>query len=196
MAGSKDLSQSQLLLLLFNTLTISLTVRLPSVSNSIQALHSRQTTNRGGNAETLTSAPQSNDLDYQCFPATLSIRPLFDDCQIAIRLFPVSPNPGNFHTGPPSDMFSLPIERTYKTCKVIVEFIQMGDTETHIYWSQLVSRALDLNYVCQILRPVRSMTVTGGSIYAGRHAGIMITLGYHFIRSHQGAGEENATSSL
>jgi hypothetical protein len=35
MAGSKVFSQSQLLLLLFNALTISLTVRLPSTSTSI-----------------------------------------------------------------------------------------------------------------------------------------------------------------
>jgi hypothetical protein len=72
----------------------------------------------------------------------------------------------------------------------------MGDTETNIYWSQLVARALDLNYVSQIHGPVRSRTVTGGYIYAGRHAAIMITLGNHFNRPRQGAGGENATSSL
>ncbi|KAL2047652.1 hypothetical protein N7G274_000694 [Stereocaulon virgatum] len=194
MAGSKNVSQAQLLLLLLKTLTISLTVRLPSVSDPIQALHSRQTTSRSGAVESLTWAPQSNNFDYQCF--SLFIRPLFDDCQMAIHHFPVSPLPGDFHTGPPLDIFSLPVERTYKTCRVLVELIRMGDTETHIYWSQLVARASDLNYVCKILEPVRSRTVTGGSIYAGRHGGIMITLGYHFNRLPQGAEGKNATSSL
>ena len=196
MAGVKGFSCLQLLLLLFNTFAISLTIALPPSSTLTQTMPSDETPSGGAKNGNLISPPQSNNNDYHCFTIPL-VYPLFSHCEAAIHHLPSPSFPGDFHTGFPLNPFSLPVTKTYHTCKVIVELVNPSDrSEKGILWSHIASRALDLNFVCQTRgESLRSPRTTGGYIYAGSGHGINITLGYNIIPEGIGGNNETVGAS-
>lgn len=195
MAGVKSLSWLQLLLLLFDTFAISLTITLPPSSTLIQTMLSDETPSGDAKNGNLTTPPQS-DTEYHCF-TILHVYPLFRHCEAAIRNLPSPPFPGDFHTGFPFNLFSLPVTTRYRTCKVIVELVNPNDrSEEGIFWWHIVSRALDLNSVCQTPRAsLQFLRTTGGYVYAGSGLGISVTLGYNNIREGVGGNNETVVAS-
>ena len=196
MAVVKGFSCLQLLLLLFNTFAISLTITLPPSSTLIQTMPSDETASGGAKSGNLTPPPQSNNNDYHC-STILLVYPLFRDCEAAIHHLPSPSFPGDFHTGFPLNPFSLPVTTIYHTCKVIVELVNPSDrSEKGILWSHIASRALDLNFACQIPgASSRSPRTTGGYIFAGSGQGISITLGYNAIWEGMGGNNETVGAS-
>ncbi|KAL2049357.1 hypothetical protein ABVK25_010367 [Lepraria finkii] len=196
MAGIKGLSWLQLLLLLFNTFAISVTITLPPSSTLIQTMLSDETPSGYAKNGNLTTSPQSNT-EYHCFTILL-VYPLYRHCEAAIRHLPSPSFPGDFHTGFPFNLFSLPVTIRYHTCKVVVELVNPNDrSEEGIFWWHIVSRALDLNSVCRTPRVSSrfSITTTGGYVLAGSGLGISVTLGYNNMREGIGGNNETVVAS-
>ncbi|KAL2053471.1 hypothetical protein ABVK25_006122 [Lepraria finkii] len=93
-----------------NSTTTGVTLTTPHPSNSTFPQHP-------------TSPPP-----YPCFPISRHFttpRPFFLDCTAAILLLPDSVALGIFHTSGPIDDYSLPIQKTSGTCRVIVDLVSV-----------------------------------------------------------------------
>jgi len=101
-------------------------------------------------------------------------RARFDDCRIAIGSLPLILGQGFFHTGHTDDGFRLPVRKSFKICAVLVN-LNDGVAGLEGKWLEVRDAALYLNTECRRTR--KGMDLTGGTITAGVHAGLVIRLG-------------------
>ncbi|KAL6716640.1 hypothetical protein ACLMJK_006208 [Lecanora helva] len=104
-------------------------------------------------------------------------RPLFTDCEAAIRQLPIYPTvQGTFHYVGSLDAYRLPVTRRVGTCKIMVE---LWNGQSDIYtWPAITDAALTLGRECRKTGSVIHgwKMKTGGKSFVGLKGSIGIYL--------------------
>lgn len=86
---------------------------------------------------------------YYCIPKRGFFTPVpaYYDCAQAILQLPRPEGRGAFHNGLPDDIFRLPVEKEFESCRVKVELRHQGSTRIAQDWQVVVASALTLAVV-------------------------------------------------
>lgn len=133
-----------------------------------------------------TLIPTSNltslttDCNFECIPrpSIFSKAPTLKDCQEAIGQLPMFDGTGSFHNGPPSDLYMLPVKRSFRTCTVRVEMQHQGSSREAYSWLYLVATTFRLSKEC-IRSWLSHEPGSGVLIQIGEHRRIVVTVRYY-----------------
>ena len=158
---------------------------LPSSSIALNIPH---TQSLSSNLSVPLPANQSSVISDQLHCVELknpfSDRAKYMDCKAAIRQLPSIPEKAAFHNYGPDDPFKLPVEKTVRTCTVVVQLFS-GSFAVPGSWGVINVKIQELNLQC--LRTILP-TYRGGWGTYGRDERIAFSLGYSDTLGALGGG--------
>lgn len=106
-----------------------------------------------------------------CLPTGILVtsrRPKYQECALALRQLPSSPESIQFCTGPDRKCF-LPVTKIHEKCRIIIQLDSVASTERSS-WIEIGLAALELDIGCE------SGGRTGGSTRVGQNNNILIAI--------------------